>query len=127
MSVSICPEPSREAPRQTVVPYLTQLADGAILLRLHVQPKASKTRITGIHDGCLKLAIAAPPVDGRANQEVVKFLAELLAIPSRDITLKSGTQGRRKQVVIAGLAGVGARQKIVKILESFSAIDKRSV
>jgi uncharacterized protein (TIGR00251 family) len=127
MSVSIFPEPPREALRQTVVPYLTQLADGTILLRLHVQPKASKTRIAGIHDGCLKLAIAAPPVDGKANQEVVKFLADLLAIPSRDITLKSGAQGRRKQVVIGGLAGVTARQKIVKILESFSSIDRHII
>ncbi len=99
------------------MPYLIQLADGTVLIRLHVQPKASKTRITGIHDGCLKLAIAAPPVDGRANQEVVKFLADLLAVPSRDITLKSGAMGRRKQVVIAGLAGVAARQKIETILE----------
>ncbi len=106
------------------MPYLTQLADGTILIRLHVQPKASKTRITGIHDGCLKLAITAPPVDGKANQEVVKFLAALLAIPSRDITLKTGVQGRRKQVAIAGLAGVAARQKIIKTLESISSKDE---
>ncbi len=99
------------------MPYLSQLADGTVLLRLHVQPKASKTRIIGIHDGCLKLAIAAPPVDGKANQEVVKFLADLLAIPSRDITLKSGVQGRRKQVVIDGLDSVAVRHKIVRILE----------
>lgn len=99
------------------MPYLSQLADGTVLIRLHVQPKASKTRIAGIHDGCLKLAIAAPPVDGRANQEVVKFLADLLEIPSRDVTLKSGAQGRRKLVVIDGLDGVAARRKIVKILE----------
>ncbi|MFH0784441.1 MAG: DUF167 domain-containing protein [Pseudomonadota bacterium] len=83
--------------------FLTQLADGAVLIRLHVQPKASKTRITGLYDGCLKLAILAPPVDGKANEEVVKFLAGLLAIPIRDITLKSGTQGRRKQILVKGL------------------------
>lgn len=99
------------------MPYLSQLADGTVLIRLHVQPKASRTRIAGIHDGCLKLAIAAPPVDGRANQEVVKFLADLLAVPGRDITLKSGAQGRRKQVVINGLDSVAVRQKIVRILD----------
>lgn len=99
------------------MPYLSQLADGTVLIRLHVQPKASKTRIAGIHDGCLKLAIAAPPVDGKANQEVVKFFAVLLEISSRDITLKSGAQGRRKLLVIDGLDGVAARQKIVRILE----------
>jgi hypothetical protein len=98
------------------MPYLLELADGTVLIRLYVQPKASKSRITGIFDGCLKLAITAPPVDGKANQEVVKFLADLLAIPSRDISLKSGAQARRKQVIIHGLTGVDVRYKIRKML-----------
>ena len=85
------------------MPYLSQLADGTVMVRLHVQPKASKTRICGLFDGCLKLAILAPPVDGKANEEVVRFLAGLLGIPGRDITLKAGAQGRRKQLILKGL------------------------
>ena len=92
--------------------YLSQLSDGSVLLRLHVQPKASKTRIVGLFDGCLKLAIQALPVDGKANEEVIKFLAGLLAIPLRDITLKSGAQGRRKQVILKGVAAEEVRRRL---------------
>jgi uncharacterized protein (TIGR00251 family) len=94
------------------MPYLSQLADGTVMVRLHVQPKASKTRICGFFDGCLKLAILAPPVDGKANEEVIKFLAGLLAIPGRDITLKSGAQGRRKQLLVRGLTEVEVRRRL---------------
>lgn len=94
------------------MPFLTQLADGAVLIRLHVQPKASKTRITGLFDGCLRLAVLAPPVDGKANEEVMKFLAGLLAIPARDITLKSGAKGRRKQFLVKGLPAEEVRRKL---------------
>jgi uncharacterized protein len=94
------------------MPYLSQLADGTVQVRLYVQPKASKTRVCGFFDGCLKLAIVAPPVDGKANEEVVKFLAGLLAIPGRDITLKSGIQGRRKQLLVRGLTADEVRHKL---------------
>ncbi len=92
--------------------YLSQLTDGTVLLRLYVQPKASKARITGLFDGCLKLAILAPPVDGKANEEVVKFLAGVLAIPGRDITIKSGIQGRKKQLLVKGLPLEEMRSKL---------------
>lgn len=98
------------------MPFLTELADGAVLIRLHVQPKASKTRIAGLHDGCLKLAVLAPPVDGKANEEVVRFLAGLLSIPARDITLKSGTQGRRKQLHIKGMSVDEVRHRLSPVL-----------
>ena len=94
------------------MPYLSQTANGNVLVRLHVQPKASKTRITGIFDGCLKLAILAPPADGKANEEVVKFLASVLAIPGRDITLKSGIQGRKKQLLVKGVPLEEMRRKL---------------
>ena len=94
------------------MPYLSQLADGTVLIRLHVQPKASKTRIIGLFDGCLKLTILAPPVDGKANEEVVRYLAGLLALPGRAVILKSGAQGRRKQLIIKGLTVDEVRQRL---------------
>ena len=101
-------------------PYLTTLADGAVLLHIYVQPKASKSRIVGLYDGCLKLAVAAPPVDGKANEEVVRFLARLMDLPGRDIALHSGAQSRRKKVRIeAAFAEVLGR--IEKILASLSS------
>jgi len=102
------------------MPYLVQLTDGTVLIRLHVQPKASKTRITGLFDGCLKLAVLAPPVDGKANEEVVRFLAGQLAIPLRDITLKTGIQGRRKQLIIKGLTEKEVRCRLSPKLNDFT-------
>ncbi len=95
------------------MPYLSQLTDTSVLLRLYVQPKAAATKIVGLFDGCLKLAVKAPPVDGKANEEVLKFLAGLLVIPHRRLTLKSGAQGRRKQVVVQGLPAAEVRCRLV--------------
>ena len=95
------------------MPYLSQLTDGTVLVRLYVQPKASKTRVVGIFDGCLKLAVMAPPVDGKANAEIVKFIATVLAIPVRDVVLKAGMQSRRKQVVVASLTEMEVRRRLL--------------
>jgi len=70
------------------------------LIRVYVQPKASRSRLVGLHDGCLKLAVAAPPVDGKANKQVVKYLAGILDVPVREVTVKSGLQSRRKLVAL---------------------------
>jgi uncharacterized protein (TIGR00251 family) len=83
--------------------YISTLADNCVVLNLYIQPKASKSRLIGLHDGCLKLAVAAPPVDGKANKQVLKFLAATLGVANRDLILKSGLQSRRKQVVVKSL------------------------
>lgn len=98
------------------MPYLSTLKDGTVLIRLHVQPKASRSRIIGLHDGCLKLAVAAPPVEGKANKEVVKFLATILGVPGRDVTVKSGAQSRKKLVVVKALDVIEIRTVIEKTL-----------
>lgn len=98
------------------VSYLSTLTDGTVLIRLHVQPKASKSRIVGLHDGCLKLAVAAPPIDGKANAEVVKCLANILGVPVRDVTVKSGAQSRKKLIVVKALDASEVRAVIEKIL-----------
>lgn len=100
------------------MPYLSQLSDGTLLVRLHVQPKASKTRLVGLFDGCLKLAIQAPPVDGKANEEVIRFLADFFGIPGREVVLKSGTHGRRKQLILIGLAEDEVRRRVALYLDS---------
>lgn len=96
--------------------YLSTATDGTISIRLHVQPKASKSRIVGIHDGCLKIAVTAPPVEGKANKAVVKFLADLLGVPVRDVTVKSGSQSRRKLVVVKVLDATEIRHVLDKLL-----------
>lgn len=76
---------------------------GGILLHLHVQPGASKSGLAGMHGESLKIRIKSPPVDGKANRELVRFLAEMLDIPQGRITIVRGASSRRKAVAIEGL------------------------
>jgi uncharacterized protein (TIGR00251 family) len=99
--------------------YFTRQTDGAVL-HVYVQPKASKTRIVGLFDGCLKIAIAAPPVDGKANDEVVKFLARLLNIPGRGVVIQAGAQSRRKRVFVQTAAVDRVIETIEKMLADCS-------
>ena len=82
--------------------YLTSKGDRQLLLDVYVQPKASRSRIIGLHDNAVKLAVAAPPVDGRANKEVIAFMAKLFKVPKSSIEITSGHQGRRKKLLISG-------------------------
>ena len=84
------------------MPYLSLAKDGSVQLALHIQPKASRTTIVGIHDNRLKIAVASPPVDGKANEAVIAFLASLLGLPKRKILLKAGQQSKQKLVAIEG-------------------------
>ena len=85
------------------MPFLSVAKNGSIAIGIYVQPKASKTRIMGLYDGLLKIAVTSPPVGGKANREVVKFLAKCLKIPKNDIVLSSGLHSRRKTITIAVL------------------------
>jgi len=72
-------------------------------LHLYVVPRASRTEFAGVHGDALKLRVAAPPVEGAANEAVVRFLAERLGVPRAQVILASGQSGRRKVVEIKGL------------------------
>lgn len=94
------------------MPFISTAKDGSVILHLYIQPKASKSRIIGLHDGLLKIGVASPPVDGKANRELVKFLAKCLKIPKKNLVFKSGLQSRRKVLVITGLKGEEVRQAL---------------
>lgn len=85
------------------MPFLVTAKDGSLLLRVHIQPKASRTKIIGLYDGALKITVCAPPVDGRANREIVQFLAKKLKIPKSDVRVKSGLQSRRKSLELKNI------------------------
>lgn len=74
--------------------------DGAVIFNVRVVPRASKSEIVGEHDGALKIKIAAPPVDGAANAELIRVLAKFLETPKSNIEITSGQQSRNKQVKI---------------------------
>ena len=70
----------------------------ALVLTLHVQPGAKRTEVAGRHGDALKVRLAAPPVEGKANAELMRFLAEAFAVPRRAIVLIRGETARDKVV-----------------------------
>ena len=72
-------------------------------LDIRVIPRARRSEIAGLRDGTLLIRLAAAPVDGAANDELIALLAKTLKIPKRDITIVSGDRSRSKRVRIAGL------------------------
>lgn len=90
-------------------------ADGeGIILALHIQPGAKKTEIVGLHGDALKIRLAAPPVDGKANEALIAYVAEQLGIPRHQIELISGQTSRGKRIRITGIA----REKVENILKT---------
>ncbi len=71
-----------------------------ILLEIHVQPNAKKTESAGEYDGALKVRLHAPPVDGRANDALLGWIAVTLGLPRQQVVLKSGQTSRRKRIQI---------------------------
>lgn len=70
------------------------------LIDIVVQPRASKSEITGIHDGALRMRIAAAPVDGAANDAIIELLSKWLKLRKKDVEIVSGASGRRKRVLV---------------------------
>lgn len=91
--------------------WLKPVADG-VELTLLIQPRASRTRVVGEHDGQLKIQLAAPPVDGEANAALVEFLAKALGVPKRQVTLVAGDASRRKRVHVQGIDATRAEAVI---------------
>jgi uncharacterized protein (TIGR00251 family) len=82
--------------------WLRVAADGRLTLTLHIQPGAKKTEVAGEHGDALKIRLAAPPVDGKANAALLAFIAERLGVSRSAVTLKSGQTSRRKVLLVAG-------------------------
>ena len=82
------------------------LRDGSECLRLRVLvgPNAKKTEIVGVQDGALKIKLQAQPIEGRANEALVRILAERLGVPRKSIALTHGASSRNKTVEIRGIA-----------------------
>ena len=90
------------------MPWLREVA-GGVSLEVLVQPRASRTRVVGEHDGRLKVQLAAPPVDGEANEALVAYLAGALRVRKGDVVIERGETGRRKTVRVAGTTAGAVR------------------
>ena|SRR5438045_43280 len=95
---------------------IQQTAKG-VTFAVKVHPRARKNAITGIVGDALKLALTAPPVEGKANQSVIEFFAEVFEIPRSSVTIASGETRRQKVIRISGLSGETVRQRLEQIVK----------
>ena len=83
-----------------LLPGWARRASGAVVLALHVQPGARRTAVVGEHGERLKIALQAPPVDGRANEALLRFLGEKLGVRQAALRLTAGAASRDKSVAV---------------------------
>lgn len=79
----------------------------------HIQPNASQNEVVGFKGGVLQVRIAAPPVKGKANQELVKFLSSVLGVSKSNLTIEKGISGKKKIIAIRGLG----QEQVARLLE----------
>ena len=89
-----------------------------ITFAVKVHPRARKNAITGVIGDALKLALTAPPVEGKANQAVIEFFADLFQIPRSSVTIASGETSRNKIVRIAGVSKPVLEQRLAENFKS---------
>jgi uncharacterized protein len=79
---------------------LPSASDSRVLIQLHVQPGARKTEFAGKHGDRMKVRLAAPPVDGKANAALIDFIAAEYGVPRRNVTIEAGLHSRQKTVAV---------------------------
>lgn len=82
------------------------------MITVHVHPNAARSQIVGFRDEVLHIKVTAPPVEGRANTELVELLSDVLQVRKSNVTIERGASGRRKIVAVSGLA----REQIIRVL-----------
>lgn len=78
-------------------------SEGGAILTVHLQPNASRTECLGVHGDAVKIRVAARPVDGAANEELIRFIAERCSIARSQIHIQSGLLARQKRLSIKGV------------------------
>lgn len=96
--------------------WLRASGDG-VQLALHIQPGAKKTEVVGPHGDALKIRLAAPPVDGKANEALIEFLRQRFDVPKASVSLAAGASSRSKRVVVKDITADVARQALMPRIE----------
>ena len=91
--------------------WLRDDGDG-VLLFIRLQPGARRSALCGEHGGRLKIAISAPPLEGRANDALTEWLAGQLGVARRQVSIAAGAHSREKTVRIDGIGAAGVRQRL---------------
>jgi uncharacterized protein (TIGR00251 family) len=84
-----------------------------VSIMVHAQPGAKRTEVVGMHGGSLKIRIQAPPLDGKANDELVRFFAKILNVTRSDVKMIRGDKSREKVFVISDMDDIEARKKLL--------------
>jgi len=95
---------------------ITSLQDGTLALQVYVQPRASQNKVAGMHGSAVKVCVTAPPVENKANEAVIHFIAALFGVTKSSVSIKSGRQGRSKKVLIMNLALSEAQEILSRTL-----------
>ena len=82
-------------------------------IKVHVQPRASRTEVTGMYGDSVRIRLAAPPVDNAANEALIAFVAEKLGLPRRQVRVAAGATSRQKQLEVEGIAPERARELLL--------------
>ena len=85
-----------------------RIGQDGVTLQVQAQPGAKRTEVTGLHGDCVRVRLASPPVDGKANECLIEFLAERLRVTRNQVAITRGLSSRRKTVLVQG-AGVDPR------------------
>ena len=97
---------------QLPMTYLAQESANSVTINVYVQPRSSRNRIVGLHGDAVKIGTTAPPVDGKANEAIQKFLAKIFNLAKSNVAIKSGQQSRNKKFTLQGLSFEEARKVI---------------
>ena len=93
------------------LPWCQPHVRGALLC-VHAQPRASRAEIAGVHGDALKIRVPGAPVDGQANAELQRFLADALGLPQSAVELVRGATSRRKQFLLNGLSPAAVARRL---------------
>ena len=88
---------------------------GGVRIRVHAQPGAKISRIAGAYGETVKIAVATPPVDGKANKMLQKLLAQWLGVSASAVSLASGMTGREKVFAVSGVSADEAKSRLEKL------------
>ncbi len=97
------------------------LTDRGLIISINVQPRSSKTMISGLYGNALKIKLTAPPIDGKANQLLIKFLSKTLKLPKSSITILTGETGRSKRLLIRSPKGGRGLRDVHESLKALAA------
>ena len=106
--------------------WCTTSAEGQAVLHVRVTPRAKRDEIQGLHAGRLKIRLAAPPVEGKANTALIRFLAAQLGIQASRLSLASGEKSREKTVAIRGVSADAVQERLARVFRGGGCANTRT-